>query len=116
MNKKILLKRLKTLNACDNPPSKNNIDKLQNDKTLSEKTLNDPSIDIDPSIICKDFVQYVENILNETMIEEEESTKEEIDVSQDDGNKEVINNANEIPHTKENVSKDNNDEVEEFFF
>lgn len=78
--------------------------------------MNDPSIDIDPSIICKGFVQYVENILNETMIEEEESTKEEIDVSQDDGNKEVINNANEIPHTEENVSKDNNDEVEEFFF
>ncbi|KAI5423822.1 hypothetical protein KIW84_030151 [Lathyrus oleraceus] len=75
--------------------------------------MNDPSVDIDPSTICKD----VENILTETVIDEEESSEEELNANQDDGNNEVSNNVDEIPLTKgndfeENVYDNNDDKVE----
>lgn len=47
------------------------------------------------------------------MIEEEETSEKEIEVSQDDGNnvnKVVSNNVDDLPQTEENVSKDGEDE------
>lgn len=98
-----------TLNACDTPPNENSIDKLLSDITNPEKPLNDPSIDIYTSTICKDVVQDIENILTKNLIEEKEYSKEELGANQDDGNKEVNNNANEIPQIEEN-------DYEEIFF
>lgn len=42
---------LETLNACDNPASENNIDKILIENPVLEKPLNNPYMDIDPSTI-----------------------------------------------------------------
>lgn len=66
-----ITKTLKTLNACDNLPSENNIDKLLSKRVVPGKPLNDPSVYIDSNNIYKNIIQDVENILTHIVIEEE---------------------------------------------
>lgn len=82
--------------------------------------MNDPFIDINPNTNWKDVVQGVGNILTGNVIKVEKPSEEELNASQNDTNKEVSNNVDEISHTgendfEENVFLDNDDEVEEKF-
>ncbi|CAI8616404.1 unnamed protein product [Vicia faba] len=93
-----------------------NVKKFPSEGTIPKNPINDPSVDVNRSSICKDVFCDVKNIMIEIVIKKEESSEEEIGATQDDGNnvsKEVSDNADDLSQTEENVSKDNVDEYDE---
>lgn len=86
-------KTLETMNACDNPPSENNIDKILSEKFGQEKPIVEKLVDV--PILYID----IKNIFNEDMYEYDESTEEDYAASQDDGNKDVTFNFDDNPQT-----------------
>ncbi|KAL5081081.1 hypothetical protein RYX36_009502 [Vicia faba] len=107
----IKMKTIETLNTCDNTPSDNNFDKLFSEDTIPTKLLNETIAEVDPNVICKNVVCDIKNNMSEVVIEEGDSSEEEIEASQDDGKDKVVsNNKDEIPQTQTNFPEDNVDE------
>lgn len=69
--------------------------------------MNDPSIYINPNTNWNDVVQDVGNILIGNVIKVEKPSEEELNASQNDTNKEVSNNVDEISQTGENDFEEN---------
>lgn len=58
----------------------------------------------------------IENNISESVLEEEKSSEKEIEAIQDDGEKDVSNIFDDIPHSEENESAENTDKKEENVF
>lgn len=54
---------IETLNACDDPPSENIIDKILSNKTSSSKPLHETTIENEPNVVARMFMILIRTCL-----------------------------------------------------
>lgn len=107
---------IETLKVCDNPPNDNNIDKILNEGICLNKPLNETTIEINPNVICKNFVCDVENNMCEGKDVSKVVNNNDEDMSQPEANvsengvdenvsEEVTEDAKEINEGEEEVNQ-----------